>query len=106
MIKKRISFFPIYCPLQVLVILTDGASTPGLSSLKEPVRLLKESHVNIFTIGIGQRINKRELDLMASLPTESHVFQVASMSELPKLLQRISDSSCQGMKWFSCGQGG
>ncbi|XP_031574613.1 uncharacterized protein LOC116308348 isoform X2 [Actinia tenebrosa] len=89
---------------KVLVIITDGVSTPGIASLKEPVRLLKESHVNIFTIGIGRRINKRELDLMASLPTESHVFQVASMSELPKLLQRISDSSCQAFtcKYVTC----
>ena len=47
--------------LQILIVLTDGASTNGYKSLKVPLQNLKESYVNIFAIGIGQNINKQEL---------------------------------------------
>ncbi|KAK3717080.1 hypothetical protein QZH41_009449, partial [Actinostola sp. cb2023] len=80
---------------KVLLILTDGASSSGYNSLIQPVKLLKEDHVNIFTIGVGRRINKKELEMMASDPVASHVFYVNKMEELPMLLQRISESSCQ-----------
>ncbi|XP_048582331.1 uncharacterized protein LOC5506315 isoform X2 [Nematostella vectensis] len=83
---------------KMLLILTDGVSTSGMASLKTPTQLLKASHVNIFTVGIGSNINKQELEFMASDPKNSHVFYVSSMAQLPTLLTAISEASCATYK--------
>ena len=69
-----------------------------MSSLVAPIRKLKDAGVNIFTIGIGPKVRRDELDFMASGRT--HVFYVANMQQLPTLLSRISSSSCQGLNDF------
>ena len=84
-----VSFF------QILIVLTDGASTGGIKSLRVPVENLKKSYVNIFAIGVGSNINKQELGLMATAPVKDHVFYVANMQKLQTLLQRIGESSCK-----------
>ena len=81
--------------LQILIVLTDGASTSGAGSLKVPLQNLKESYVNIFAIGIGQNINKQELELMATGPVNEHVFYVADMQELHTLLTALGESACK-----------
>lgn len=81
--------------LQILIVLTDGASTNGYKSLKVPLQNLKESYVNIFAIGIGQNINKQELELMATGPVNEHVFYVADMEELQTLLTALGESACK-----------
>ena len=76
-------------------MLTDGASTGGEKSLRVPLENLKQSNVNIFTIGIGRNINKRELEMMATAPVKEHVFYVATMQELQTLLTNIGESACK-----------
>jgi len=76
-------------------VLTDGASTGGEKSLRVPLENLKQSDVNIFAIGIGRNINKRELEMMATAPVKEHVFYVATMQELQTLLTNIGESACK-----------
>ena len=83
-----------FFPLQILVVLTDGASTGGEKSLRVPLKNLEQSYVNIFAIGIGRNINKRELEMMATPPVKEHVFYVATMKELQTLLTSIGESAC------------
>ena len=79
---------------QILVVLTDGASTGGEKSLRVPLKNLEQSYVNIFAIGIGRNINKRELEMMATPPVKEHVFYVATMQQLQTLLTNIGESAC------------
>ncbi|XP_078353361.1 uncharacterized protein LOC144638092 isoform X2 [Oculina patagonica] len=83
---------------KILVVLTDGASTGGEKSLRVPLQNLKESYVNIFAIGIGRNINRRELEMMATAPVNEHIFYVANMQELQTLLTRIGESACKKYK--------
>lgn len=85
----------IFFPPQILVVLTDGASTGGEKSLRVPLENLKQSYVNIYAIGIGRSINKRELEMMATPPVKEHVYYVATMQELQTLLTNIGESACK-----------
>ena len=82
--------------LQILLIVTDGASNGGIASLRTPVQELLSIKVNIFSVGVGQNLNRRELEFMASEPKASHLFYVRNMAELPNLLHTLAESSCQG----------
>ena len=82
--------------LQMLLIVTDGASTGGIQSLHTPVSDLRAMSVNIFSVGVGRNLIRAELEFMASEPKDSHLFFVRNMAELPKLLHTLTNSSCQG----------
>ena len=80
----------------MLLVVTDGASTGGIKTLRTPVADLIDIKVNIFSVGVGDNLVKEELRFMASEPKDSHVFFVRNMAELPKLLNTLAKSSCQG----------
>ena len=82
--------------LQILLIVTDGASNSGINKLRVPVEELRSMKVNIFSVGVGQNLNRAELEFMASDPKASHLFYVRNMAELPQLLHTLASSSCQG----------
>lgn len=90
------SFITGFACLQILLIVTDGASNGGIPTLRLPVQELKSIKVNIFSVGVGQNLNRAELEFMASDPKASHLFYVRNMAELPKLLHTLAKSSCQG----------
>ena len=65
-----------------------------MSTLKDPIKKLKESSVNIISIGVGDKTNKYELNFMASSPANTHVFSVNNMDQLRALIGSITSSSC------------
>lgn len=88
---------PIF-PCQLILVITDGSSTGGIINLRSAVDKLKSMKVNIISIGIGPRLNRAELQMMASDPKESHVFFIRNAGELNNLLQSLVKTSCQGKK--------
>lgn len=63
-----------------------------MRTLQDPIKKLKESSVNIISIGVGHKTNKYELNFMASANT--HVFSVNNMDQLRVLIGSITSSSC------------
>ena len=80
--------------MQVLFVITDGRSSNGINSLRAPVKALKDASVNIFSIGVGEKIRKEELELMAS--DKSHVYYVEKMADLQNIVDAITTQSCTG----------
>lgn len=78
----------------MLIVITDGKATGGMQTLKAPIKLLKDSSVNIISVGVGKNINPSELQFMASLPSSRHVFSVQNMNQLRTLIGSITASSC------------
>lgn len=78
---------------KVLVILTDGQSEGNVNN---PARLLKNSGIVIFSVGIGLSVNKQELEDMASDPPEEHVVMLNSFTQLSKLSSKLSSRTCNG----------
>lgn len=81
---------------RVLVLLTDGRANSGTASVIKPSELLREDGVNIFVIGIGQRLNKNELNIIASDPDAYHVVSSKSFAGVNALVGNIQESSCYG----------
>ena len=65
-----------------------------MQTLKAPIKLLKDSSVNIISIGVGSKTNHNELKFMASSPSNTHVFSVQNMNQLQTLISSITASSC------------
>jgi len=83
---------------KLILVITDGSSTGGIVNLRSAVDKLKSMKVNIISIGIGPRLNRAELEMMASDPKESHVFFIRNAGELNNLLQSLVKTSCQVFK--------
>ena len=65
-----------------------------MKTLIDPIKKLKDSSVNIISIGVGYKTNKNELNFMASSPANTHVFSVNNMDQLRVLMGSITSSSC------------
>ena len=56
----------------MLVALTDGFSSRGIEITKELTERLKRIGVQLYSVGTSDKINKAELDELASKPTLKH----------------------------------
>ena len=82
------------------MIITDGQSTGGMATIRDPIKKLKDDSVNIISIGVGRGTNANELKFMASSPSSTHVFSVQNMEQLRNLIGSITSSSCSS-EFFS-----
>ena len=73
------------------MILTDAPSNGPVSQSAEQ---LKDSGVAIFTVGVGSRVSKQELQVMASDPLDQNVITLANASELTGLAEKMHSKVC------------
>ncbi len=82
---------------KVLVLLTDGlANAPGEDPEAyaiERAAELKETDVEIFTIGLGDRVNEAFLREIAS--DSGHYFKAASVSTINSIYESITAAICE-----------
>ena len=64
-------------------------------TILEANRLKNERAVNFISVGIGDSINRAELNNMASDPDSEHSFQLASSADMEDVAGRILDTVCQ-----------
>ena len=79
---------------KVTVIVTDGYSYGR--PVAEPAKKLRDKGVNIFSIGVGNNVNPRELNTMATDPDSTHVFRLDSFDDLAGWVDKLSAVSCDG----------
>lgn len=88
-------------PLVVLVI-TDGGSTSPFVLEKVVARLKRFKFVKLFAIGVGVSINIKELGLIASDPSDSHLFMVDDLEVNNKILKSLLKSQiCRDTQFLS-----
>ena len=78
---------------KILVVMTFGKSDNALGVARASMAL-KDSHVTVLSVGIGEEVDMEELMLMAS--TAEDVITVRSFSALKKQVARIRDRVCDG----------
>lgn len=78
---------------RILVVLTDGLSLNPDVTARE-ASLLKKMGVQIFSIGIGNGIDKRELTDIASEPTDKFLMHVDGFGTLSTIKMKLAARTC------------
>ncbi|KAK3579041.1 hypothetical protein CHS0354_029897 [Potamilus streckersoni] len=85
----------------IAIVLTDGESSDEASTAQE-AKLTRKAGVAIFAIGIGDAVNKVELEEIASSPKSDYMHTLVNFNELQsdtftKLLShKVCTEECQG----------
>jgi len=53
--------------------------------------------VTVFAVGVGSRINERELRTIASAPECNHVYFLADFNDVSAFTNQILNGACKGM---------
>ena len=80
----------------MLLLLTDGRSQSDATVLKREATLIKDQFINIMSIGIGNKVRRTELAMIASEPTGYHVFLVTGLDVLNRVASTIRKEACKG----------
>ena len=78
------------------IILTDGNSNITPERTMHAAVAARISGIHIFTVSVGDRINRLELQGMASFPTKNNIFNVDSYEELTSLATVLPTAMCDG----------
>ncbi|WAR09866.1 MATN1-like protein [Mya arenaria] len=78
---------------RIAIILTDGLSVSPESTATE-ANMLRKVGVQIFSIGIGEGIDKKELIDIASKPTDKYVLHVDDFGALMNIRLKLAARSC------------
>lgn len=80
------------------VFITDGYSTRGVEFTRDgAAALTKAKGVKLFSVGIADRVNKAELDELASQPRNTHqlIIQHTGNFVPKKQVQRFAKQICE-----------
>lgn len=78
---------------KVVVILTDGLSISPDITARE-AKLLQNTGVQIFSIGIGEGVDKQELEDMASKPADKFLLHVDDFGALDGIRMMLAARAC------------
>ena len=81
--------------VRIAIIVTDGRSDDSRATSHE-ARLLRESGVHVFAVGVGQDVDMQELNAIASEPAEDYVNTVDNYDALNSIKELLAIKACQG----------
>ncbi|XP_067225484.1 integrin alpha-X-like [Chanodichthys erythropterus] len=80
---------------KILVVITDGESTDP-DDLTEAVQQAQAKNIIRYAIGVGNAFNsgkaRRELEIIASLPSNNHVFRVNDFDALESIREKLKEN--------------
>lgn len=79
--------------VRVGIVMTDGKSTSILRTLYQANRARRVAHINLFAIGIGDGVNKRELQGIAG--NKNYAFTVDNYSALDSMKELLAIETCR-----------
>lgn len=81
----------------VAILITDGKSTDRGKTLKAAERV-REAGIHLFAIGVGDQVDFRELEELASSPTWDYVFEVDDYTSLDAIKYHVANKTCKGWR--------
>ncbi|KAH3860726.1 hypothetical protein DPMN_023644 [Dreissena polymorpha] len=78
----------------IAVVITDGVSSRPDQTLQQ-IELVHKSGVYVFTVGVGNKTDKSELEAMASKPVSDFSFLVNGYPALPKIRDLLAFKTCK-----------
>ena len=81
--------------VKIGVVITDGLSNfPAETALA--AKMARETGIQIFAVGVGRHVERRELEAIASSPASQFVFRVDNYKALSKLRKLLAIKACEG----------
>ncbi|GAB1606718.1 collagen alpha-5(VI) chain-like [Argonauta hians] len=77
-----------------IIIFTDGRSNDREQTINE-AEFLKQNGVVIFSVVVGPRGDRQEMDLVSTRPSNEYVYQFADMDELWRKIKTLSTATCR-----------
>ena len=81
--------------IHVAVVITDGKSQDRKKTF-HAAALARKAGIHVFAIGVGDLVEYRELEEIASRPPEEHVFEVDDFQSLDSMKFILANKTCQG----------
>ncbi|KAL4227504.1 hypothetical protein ACF0H5_012948 [Mactra antiquata] len=81
--------------IHVAVVITDGKSQDRKKTL-EYAAMARKAGIHMFAIGVGDAIEFRELEQIASFPPEEYVFEVDDFQSLDSMKHVLANKTCKG----------
>ena len=78
---------------KVAIVITDGESLQDDPTV--PAKELRRSGVEIFAIGVGDKVNQEELRTIATNPDKEHVFHVDNFIKIIDIEREILRDVCK-----------
>ncbi len=80
----------------IAIVITDGVANEDADRVEAEARRAKEDQgIEIFTIGITNRVDEYELDLIASEPYSRHKFLSPDFNALQNILAEVKRRACE-----------
>lgn len=89
---------------KIAIILTDGLSVNPENTARE-AKLLKNTGVQVFTVGIGEGIDKQELTEMANDPADKYLIHVDDFGALDGIKMSLAARACTVSEQVNFGLG-
>ena len=80
---------------QIAIIMTDGKSRSPEETVKAANKVRK-SATHVFVIGVGDNIDQKELNAIASSPKDRYVFEVDDYDALDTIRELLGIEVCKG----------
>ena len=79
----------------VAILLTDGQSTDTHLTVSE-AKLAQREGIYLYAVGIGDQIDRHELEMIASQPEDEFVFEIDNFNMLSSVLNILAIKTCNG----------
>ncbi|KAL4227331.1 von Willebrand factor (vWF) type A domain [Mactra antiquata] len=79
---------------RILIVLTDGESYDEEETKKAALKV-KEEGIVVFAVGIGNQIDRHELESIASEPKEKYLFEVGKFGLLDSVKEKLAIKACE-----------
>jgi Mg-chelatase subunit ChlD len=83
---------------KVTILITDGEANRETSQTLPEADLAKQANIEIYTVGITNRVNSAELLAIASTPSNMHYYAVDDYARLGNILSAITNNLCNGLR--------
>ena len=79
----------------VIILITDGHSTRETNLTQLEANKLRDRDITTFVMGITSNVNITELEGIASLPVQEHLYQVESILDLRDFVEALIIHVCK-----------
>ena len=79
---------------RLVFLVTDGTANVEADRTQTEAQLTRDAGIEIFTVGVTNKVDKRELKMIASYPSERHFYYVSEFHMLHSVVRNLTENAC------------